>query len=284
MELPFITPNGTDWFFLSQMYYMVEDFSSGVDAVDKAIELARAQGGIGEENWWSMRYYFLYQLERTDEAIETLIVLVENWTKREWVLSLAGQLMEQGRIEDVLTLYAAAHGRGWLQNSTEKVQLANLYLNNGMPHSAARLLQAGLNDGVIESNQQNWRMLAQAWQGTRDDSAALPALRRASELAEDGEVDRMLATSLTRLGRWQECADSAQSSLDRGNLDRPDYVYMQLGRCLLELRRYEEARVAFTEAAKDERQQEASRQFLNFIRDELQRIRRNEETLAAVGR
>jgi tetratricopeptide (TPR) repeat protein len=285
MNLPFVAPTVTsrDWFFLSQLYYLVEDFPNGLTAVDKAIEMEQAQGNLGEETWWSMRYYFLYQLERTDEAIETLIVLVENWTKRNWLLSLAGQLADRGEEEKVLSLYSAAYEKGWLERSTEKVQMANLYLNADMPLNAARVLQVGLDSGDIESTQQNWRMLAQAWQMTRDDIAALPALRKASELAEDGEVDRMLATSYARLGRWEECADAAQSSLDRGGLDRPDYVYMQLGRCKINLREYDAARAAFVEAARDERQKEAADQFLSFINVEVERTRRNEETLRSLG-
>jgi tetratricopeptide (TPR) repeat protein len=284
MDLPFIEPTSQDWYFLSQMYYMVEDFPSGLDAVNTAISMEQAAGNLGEENWWSMRYYFQYQLEQIDDAIDTLIVLVENWTKPNWVLSLAGQLAEQERDHEVVSLYSAAYERGWLTRSTEKVQLAQLYMNSNMGHNAARVLEAGLNDGSIEGNQQNWRLLSQAWQMTRDDISAIPALQRASEEADDGEVDRMLATSYARLGRWQECADSAQTALDRGDLDRPDYVYMQLGRCLINLREYTAAREAFVEAARDDRQTQAAEQFLNFIRIELERLRRNEETLATLGR
>ena len=43
MELPFITPTAQDWFFLSQMYYMVEDFSNGLASVDTSISMARAE-------------------------------------------------------------------------------------------------------------------------------------------------------------------------------------------------------------------------------------------------
>ncbi|HUF72983.1 MAG TPA: hypothetical protein VMR74_08805, partial [Gammaproteobacteria bacterium] len=231
MELPTVTPNGDDYYLLATIYYQMDRYADGIAALEQAIGLANANGDIGKEPWFQMLYVFQFQLERIDEVIETLSFMVENWTKREHLVALAGQLSGQGRDDETLALYEAAYEAGWLTRGTDVVQLANLLLNGEAPYKAAVLLDGGLSDGTIESSPTNWRLLAQAYQLAMEHEKALPALQRASSLAENGEIDRLLAQSYQRLGRWEECAEASRSALDRGGLDRTDYVYMQLGNC-----------------------------------------------------
>jgi Tfp pilus assembly protein PilF len=283
MALPYITPSASDYYLLASIHYQMEQYAEGIPPIQEAIKLANARGSLGEENWYVLLYVFYYQLEQTDNVIDTLTLLVENWTKRSHVLALAGQLSEQGRENDTLTLFEAAYEAGWLNLGTEWVQLANLYLNAGAPYKAAVVLETGLEEDVIESSQANWRLLAQALQLSAEHERALPALETASRLADDGRVDQLLAQSLSRLARWDECADAASSALERGGLTEEGYVQMQLGQCLVNLREYDRARVAFQAAAEDERRADDAGRWLNFIREEIKRERLNAEALAAVS-
>ncbi|MGD8340600.1 MAG: hypothetical protein PVH89_07430, partial [Gammaproteobacteria bacterium] len=246
------------------------------------IQLANEAGEIGDEAWWQLLYVFNFQLENTDEVIRILRFMVENWTKRDWVMALAGQLSGQEREDETLALFEAAYEVGWLTRGTELVQLANLYLNARAPYKAAALLQDGLDDGTIESTQSNWRLLAQAWQLAADHERAVPALERASSLSEDGEIDRLLAQSLARLARWEDCAEAARSALDRGGLDRDDYVYLQLGQCLVNQRKFAEARTAFEGAARDDRSERDAQRWIAFVETEIARDRANREALASL--
>jgi tetratricopeptide (TPR) repeat protein len=284
MALPFVTPSSDDHYLLATIYYQMEKYADGVPSLLQAIQLAKDKGDIGDENWYQLLYVLYYQLEQTDKVIETLTIMVENWTKREHVLALAGQLSAQDREGDTLTLYEAAYEAGWLTRGTEWVQLANLYLNARTPFKAAKVLNKGLTDGVIESTQANWRLLAQAWQMASEHEKALPALSRASTLAEDGEIDRLLAQSLARLARWDECVDAARKSIDRGGLDRADLVNLQLGQCLVNLRKYSEARQAFQAASQDERSRRDGARWLSYVDTEARREQANQEALASLAR
>lgn len=282
MNLPTVTPTGSDYYLLATIYYQMDRYADGIPALEQAIALANANGSIGEESWYQMLYVFQFQLEQIDNVIETLSFMVENWTRREHVVALAGQLSGQGRDDETLALYEAAYEAGWLTRGTDLVQLANLLLNGEAPYKAAVLLDEGLNDGTIESTPTNWRLLAQSYQLAMEHEAALPALQRASTLAEDGEIDRLLAQSYQRLGRWEECADAARSALDRGGLDREDYVYMQLGNCLLNQKEYQAARTAFQQAAEDERLTDDARRWIAYVDDRIQRDRTNAELIASL--
>lgn len=282
MNLEYITPASQDYYLLASIYYQLERFAEGIPAVTQAIELAKAKGELGEENWYVMLYVLHYEEEQFDEVIETLSILVENWPKWNHAQQLAGQLSERERVTDVLTIMEAAHGLGWLEKSEELVSLANLYMAQDTPYKAAVLLEDALEEGAVNSNVRNWRLLAQAWQYAAEHESALPALRRASTLADDGEVDAGLARSLARLARWEECVDASREALDRGGLDREDSTQMQLGQCLVNLRRYNEALAAFSEASEDDRSNEAARRWLAFVQTEIKREQANAEALASL--
>jgi tetratricopeptide (TPR) repeat protein len=155
-------------------------------------------------------------------------------------------------------------------------------LNADIPYKAAALLQKGLDDGTIDSTLANWRLLAQAWQLSQNFEKALPALQKASSLAEDGEIDRMLGQSYIRLARWQECVDASQKALDRGGLREPAYVQIQLGTCLLNQRKFQEARSAFVAARADENRRQEAQTFINYVDEEIKRQRANDEALASL--
>jgi tetratricopeptide (TPR) repeat protein len=229
-----------------------------------------------------MLYVFYFQLEQTDKVIETLTFLVENWTKKSWVLQLAGQLSSLDRENDTLALYEAAYDAGWLERGSELVQLANLYLNSRAPYKAATVLQEGLDSGLIESTESNWRLLAQALQMSQEHEDAIPAFERASSLADDGEVDRQLVQSLIRLSRWDDCVVAARRALTR-DLERPDLVNMYLGQCLMSLKRYDEARNAYQAARRaDERSERDADRFLQYLNTLVARDRSNAEALASL--
>jgi tetratricopeptide (TPR) repeat protein len=282
MELPTVTPSPDDYYLLATIDYQMERYADGIPAIQEAIRLANAQGDIGDEQWYQMLYVFYFQLEQTDKVIETLTFMVEHWTKRDWVIQLAGQLSGQDRETETLVLYEAAYDAGWLTRGTEWVQLANFYLNARAPYKAAVLLEKGLSDDTIESTPQNWRLLSQAWQLAGEHQKAVPALERASSLADDGDIDRLLAQSFVRLARWQDCADASRRSIDRGGVDRTDLVYMMLGQCLMNLKEYEEARNAFRQAARDDRVASNARQFIQYNDELLARERTNQEALRAL--
>ena len=282
MDLPTVTPNSSDWYLLATIYYQMERYADGIPAIEEAIALANANGSIGEESWFQLLYVFYFQLEQTDKVIETLTFMVENWTKRDWVIALAGQMSGQDREDETLALYEAAYEAGWLTRSTELVQLANLYLNARSPYKAAILLDDGLADGSIDSSQVNWRLLAQAWQLAAEHERAIPAFQRASELSDDGDMDRMLSQSYARLAQWDNCADAARAALEKGGLDRTDLVQMQLGQCLMNQKRFQESLVVFQEVARDDRQAQTARRWVTFIQEQIRREATNQEALRSL--
>lgn len=270
-------PGPAPYVLKAQVHYQLEEFREGIPAIETAIELNEAQGRPPEEGWYQLLNVFYFELENYPKVIETLDVLINNWPKKQYVIQLAGIYAQEGQELRSVGLYEAAYEMGWLERSQEIVSLAQMLLNADTPVKAAQLLEQGLEDGTVESTESNWRLLSQAWVLAQEDRKAIPALRRAGQLANDGTLDLRLAQSHAQLAEWEDCATAARRALDRGGLDRRDLANMLLGNCLAEMNNYDGARAAFRAAAEDERTRAQARQWIQFIDDEVERLRTIEE-------
>ncbi len=261
-------PSPEPYILKAQIHYQLEQFAEGVEPVLTALAIAAQQGRDPQEGWYQLLNVFYFEQEDYPNVIATLTILAETWPQKDYVVQLAGIYGQEGEENSALALYEAAYEVGWLDRSAEFVTLAQMLLNADIPFKAAIVLQEGLDEGTIESTEANWRLLAQSWQLAREDEQALPALVRASSLADDGNLDHRLAQSYANLARWDDCVEAVRKALRRGDLNREDQAHLLLGNCLVELKEYSEAKNAFEAAARDERSRTGARQWLDYVRNE----------------
>jgi tetratricopeptide (TPR) repeat protein len=209
--------------------------------------------------------------------------VLEHWTRRDYLMQLAAVYNQEGRESSALALYEAAYEMSWLERGTDLVNFARMLMNADIPYKAARVMQSGLDAGVVEPTEANWRLLAQAWQSAQEDDKALAPLTTASALAADGELDLLLAQSYLNLARWDECIETARHGLERG-LERAAQLNVLLGSCLAALQRYPEARAALREAARlgDERMRRSANEYIAYIESEEAQRRYLRETIEAL--
>jgi tetratricopeptide (TPR) repeat protein len=188
-------------------------------------------------------------------------------------VSLAGAYTELGEDQKLIYAYDAAFTQGFLEKGTEFVTMAQLFLQAEVPYKAATLLQEKMDAGIVEKSEKNYRLLSQAWMLAQEDSKAIPALKSAASLSKDGEVDARLANSYLNIGEYGECVTAANTAIRKGGLKSPDNIQISLGMCLYNLRRYNDAKAAFREAAKTPRAQRTSGQWIRVIDSEIERNR-----------
>ena len=82
-----------------------------------------------------------------------------------------------------------------------------------------------------------------------------------------------MANSYLNIGEYGECVSSAKTAIRKGGLKSPDNIQISLGMCYYNLRRYNESKAAFREAAKTPRSQRTSGQWIRVIDAELERNR-----------
>ena len=268
------TNPGPEQFILkAQILYNLNRYKDMINPIETAMQVARERDKPVKEDWWNLLSFAYFQQEDYRKVRDIQKVLLENWPKARYWKTLAGAFTELGEDEKLIYAYDAAHTQGMLTKDTEFVTMAQLYLQAEVPYKAATLLQEKMDAGIVPKNEKHYRLLSQAWMLSMEDKKAIPALQSAAQLASDGELDLRLANSYLNIGEYNDCVKSANTALRKGGLKNTDNAQISLGMCLYNLRRYDDAKTAFRNAAKVPRSQRTANQWIRVIDAELERNR-----------
>lgn len=257
----------------AQIHYHLNQYQAMVQPIENAMQVARNRNTEVREDWWGLLNFAYFQQENYSKVRDIQKILLESWPKARYWKSLAGAFTELGEDEKLIYAYDAAFTQGMLVKGTEFITMAQLYLQAEVPYKAATLLQEKIDAGVVPKNEKNYRLLSQSWMLAMEDTKAIPALKAAAALAKDGEVDARLANTYLNIGEYGDCAASANNAIRKGGLKSPDNIQISLGMCLYNLRKYNDSKAAFREAAKTPRSQRTSGQWIRVIDAEIERNR-----------
>ncbi len=224
-----------------------------IEEAIKSIEndAASIAKGPTRENWWLLLRAAYFELEQMDNVKEILERLVIEWSKKEYWTQLSAFYGQDKQEKEQMAAYQTAYHEGFLEKSSEFVQMAQLYLSVEAPYEAAKLLQKAMDEDKVEKEVKNWKILAQAWFLSGYDEPAIVALREAAKLSDDGELDIRLARSLNNIADYNGCVNSAKTAITKGDLKRLDDSYITLGMCAFEIADFETARNSFANAKID---------------------------------
>jgi len=230
----------------NEKYVEIEDAIKSIEADLKNLAI-----GPTKENWWLLLRAAYFELEQMDNVKTVLQRLVIEWSKKEYWTQLSAFYGQDRQEKEQMAAYQTAYHEGFLEKSSEFVQMAQLYLSVEAPYEAARILQKAIDEGKVDKEEKNWKLLAQAWFLAQYDEKAVVALREAAKLSDDGELDIRLARSLSNMANFKECIEAAQTAIKKGDLKRLDESYITLGMCQFEEARYDDAKQAFANAKID---------------------------------
>ena len=253
----------------NEKYVEIEDAIKSIEADVKNLAI-----GPTKENWWLLLRAAYFELEQMDNVKTVLQRLVIEWSKKEYWTQLSAFYGQDRQEKEQMAAYQTAYHEGFLEKSSEFVQMAQLYLSVEAPYEAARILQKAIDEGKVDKEEKNWKLLAQAWFLAQYDEEAIVALREAAKLSDDGELDIRLARSLSNMANFKDCIEAAQTAIKKGDLKRLDESYITLGMCQFEEARYDDAKQAFANAKVDAdyRNQEALKECAASENLELQEL------------
>ena len=255
----------------AQNLYQVQRYNDMVEPIENAMRVAEERGKPVKEDWYVLLNFAYFQQENYLKVRDIQKILLVNWPKKRYWFSLAGAYTELGEDENLINAYAAAYDQRMLEKEAELVTMAQLFMQREIPYKAGELLEKEMASGRVAKNAKNYRLLSQAWQLSMEDEKAIPALREAARLSDDGELDVRLGNALLNTGEYQECVKSVRNGIRKGGLKSPDNAQISLGMCLYNLRQYNDAIKAFQAAAKTTRSRRISNQWVNVIRADIQR-------------
>lgn len=261
-------PGPQPYILLGQALYQQNKYREAIIPVEKAISITVAKGKPPKENWLLLLrvfYFELGDLAKVEQILKQLLVLNP---KRDYWIQLSGIYGERDDVNNQLTAYEMVYIQGLLRTSREYVTMAQLYLQSDVPYKAAKVLENGFKDGLIEKNARNYRLAAQSWTMAQEDKKAIPALVNAAKVSDDGELDVRLANAYFNLRQWRASIDSSRAGIKKGGLKRSDQANILLGMALYNADRYSQAIDAFRLARRDDRSSRMASQWINHITSE----------------
>jgi tetratricopeptide (TPR) repeat protein len=256
---------------LANAHYQLGEYREAIPAMRKAIDLRQAAGQDVDEQAYLLLRSAYTEVQEFARAADVLEELITRYPGEKYWMQLAATYGEAGDSQKQLSVLELAYLQGFLDSEAELLALAGLQLRNGLPFQAGKVLEKGLETGALQSTLENWRLLSQAWTLAHEDRRAIPALTRAAQLAESGELELVLAQTYFNLEEWQSAAEAARAGIRKGGLSRSDQADVLLGQVLFNLGAFDESRQAFERAQSDSRSRKLAAQWLTYIESELDR-------------
>jgi hypothetical protein len=170
-----------------------------------------------------------------------------------------------------------AQALGLLKDPKDNYHLVTLYFNSGQFGRATELLYAGLKNGSIESDVNNWKILGYSFQQVGQEIQAINVYKEASKLfPTNGQFDFLIGQIYSQMDTHANEAYAAYSAaVAKGNLEKPYLAYSMLAYTAYDLQRFPDALKWIDEAmkvpdAKSDSQLPRLKQFiLDAVKDQL---------------
>jgi tetratricopeptide (TPR) repeat protein len=138
---------------------------------------------------------------------------------------------------------------GFMKTTRDNYTLFTLYYNIGQYGMAADLLYAGLKGGTIDSDLQNWLLLAASYQQINQDFTAIDVLKEAANrYPKNGELEFKIAQIYQQLDNNKDAFEHAKVAIEKGGLAKAQQTYMFMAYVAYELSQYDDAKTAIDKA------------------------------------
>ncbi|WP_281556253.1 CDC27 family protein [Thalassomonas sp. RHCl1] len=257
---------------LAQVHFQLKQYQGALGYIELAIAGTENAGDIPKENWLVLQRAAYYELGQSDKVTLVMEALVRYYDKAEYWLQLGGMYGETGQEKKQLAVMEAAWQAGYVAKSSDIISLAQLYLYHGVPYKAAKLLDEAIEKGDVIAQTQYLDLLAQAYMQAKEDKKAIPVLKKAAEIADNGKFDEKLAQTYLNLELWPQAITSAEKALERGQLSQESNMYLVLGMAQFNQQNYDQAILALQSAQnvaeKSGQSQKMAKQWLAYVKRE----------------
>lgn len=266
------TPSTNAYVLLANGYFQLKDYDKSLSNIQIAIDREEAAGKVPKEQWYNLARFIHFDRDNFRAALDILEILIMYYPKKQyWVQAshLYGEEKDEAR---QLAMLEATYEQNLLDRSQDIVLLSQLYLQAEVPFPAARAMEKGLADDIVEKESKNYELAGVAWRQAQEVTKSLPMLEAAASKSEKGELYARLGNVYLDVDKNKEAVEALKRGLDRGGVKRPDQARLALGMAYFNLGDFNAARRAFREARKDKRARSYADQWLKYITSEENRL------------
>jgi len=255
----------------AQNLYQLNRYKDMIRPIETAMSVAKTRETPVKEDWYVLLNFAYFQQENYAKVRDIQKILLASWPKKRYWFSLAGAYTELNEENNLINAYAAAHTQGLLEKESELTTMAQLFMQAEVPYKAGKLLEEEMQKGRVPKDAKNYRLLSQAWTLAMEDDKAVPALKEAARLSDDGELELRLANAYLNVGQYSECVTAVRAGIRKGGIKSADNAQISLGMCQYNLKQYQDAIASFREAGKTSRSKRVSDQWIAVIQSDIQR-------------
>ena len=266
------TPSTNAYVLLANGYFQLKDYDRSLENIQIAIQREEAAGKLPKEQWYNLARFIHFDRSNYAEALDILEILIMYYPKKQYWVQASHLYGEEKDDARQLAILEASYEQNLLDRSQDIVLLSQLYLNAEVPFPAARVLEKGFADEVVETESKNYELAGVAWRQAQEVAKSLPMLEAAASKSEKGELYARLGNVYLDVDKNKDAVDALLKGLDKGGVKRPDQARLALGMAYFNLGDFSAARRAFREARKDERAKSYADQWLKYISSEERRI------------
>lgn len=247
--------------FISQLHYQLTDFERSLEYIYRAIAQAETVDTIEvKENWYNLALSAHWELNQYPKVRDVLEILLIRWPNPTYWTQLAGIYQELGEEETSFSLTEAAYKQGFLDEKPQQlVNVAQIQLAREAPIKCAWIMQRALDNGLVENDADNQRTLGQCYLAASEYRKALAPLSIAAAEESDGDLWLQIGQVQMQVDRYEDAEQSfvkMQTAFEDDEENREKNAskllagVMMHGQVLTELKRFSEAKRAFSKAAR----------------------------------
>jgi tetratricopeptide (TPR) repeat protein len=274
-------PNADAQYFAASILY--NQATNNPKEVDKALmqqALAEANKGLLLSLKPKQEFYMLLmtihqQLGEYGRSAEYLELLVRDYPKNksywQYLLNAYLYLEEKGFTRAILTIQRA-QSQGQLMEKRDNFILVSLHVNAQQFSHAVDLLETGLRNGSLESDQKNWEMLASCYQQLRKDDKAISTFKEAIKLfPKVGTMDLQVGNLYYMNNKFSEALTYMKSAVQKG-LERSQQLqaYSYIAYLGLDLKKLEDAKMAAEKAVELDPNSSGAKDLLRAVNEAIE--------------
>ena len=257
--------------------YQKDDKACALRDINKAIGMVEGRDKIADEQWYTLQNALYLDKEDYKSSVPILEKMVRHFPKTSYWVQLSSVYGVLGRDKDQLHAMDAVYVMGGLEKSQDLVNLAYMYLGEGVPYKAAVILEKGMKAKKIERSDKYLEVLAVAWSQAKDLDKAVPVLIELGDRYDSGDAYSRLTGVYLDMDKNKEAVDAGLIALKKGNAKNPGEIHTNLGIAYMELKKFDKAIDSFEKALKSPKHKQFASSCLKFAKNEKKRS----EALAA---
>ncbi|MDD2763713.1 MAG: hypothetical protein PHE83_07035 [Opitutaceae bacterium] len=238
------------------------------------------------DNLYQLKLAELFQLGRFKEGAELLELLVKQKPdSRNFWQQLANTYLQLGiaaaekhedqasfsyNLRAALTIERAQQ-LGLMNTAKDNYNLVSIYFNLAQYSEACRLLDQGLRNNTIERTRSNYELLANSYQQMNREFKAISTLDEAAKIfPTSGQIEYQIAQIYFTIDKIKEAFAHMKACIAKGGTEKPHIAWLFYAYLALDLKEYDEALKAATQAAQYPEAKKEAKQMEEAIKATIQ--------------